>query len=180
MWCWLRFLVVLVTGVVVIVLAGTIWLLSSDRYQTLLTEYLSQVLGAEVRVSGSRLSYTDGLGIEFADVTMQFPTQQSPFFSTERLAVLLDLQALVYGRLLFHELKASRPHIRIAGEEGEVMTHVLSLLAATEKTVAKSDTPGWFVLTLAVRHVAISEGSVTYVQKTPIAPLLVSQLQLLL
>ena len=180
MWRWLRFLVVLVTGVLVIVLAGTVWLLSGDRYQTLLTQYLSQVLGAEVRVSGSRLSYTDGLGIEFADVTMQFPTQQSPFFSTERLAVLLDIHALVYGRLLFHELKASRPHIRIVGEEGQVMTHVLGLLAATEKTIAKSDTPGWFAPTLAVRHVAIYEGSVTYVQKTPIAPLLVSQLQLLL
>ena len=78
MWRWLRFLVVLVTGVLVIVLAGTVWLLSGDRYQTLLTQYLSQVLGAEVRVSGSRLSYTDGLGIEFADVTVQFSAQNTP------------------------------------------------------------------------------------------------------
>ena len=51
MWRWLRFLVALVVAALVIVLAGTVWLLSGQRYQTLLTEQLSQLLGAEVRVS---------------------------------------------------------------------------------------------------------------------------------
>ena len=74
--------------------------------------------------------------------------------------MLLDLKALAYGRLLFHEIKASRPHIRVAGENEQAMTYVLGLLATTEKTVAKSDIPGWFAPTLAVRHVEIYNGSV--------------------
>src|SRR5581483_7875346 len=115
-------------AILVVVAAGAAWLLSGQRYQRLLTQHLSQVLGAEVHVAGSRLSYAGGLGIEFTNVTMQFPTQHAPFFSTERLAVLLDLNALVYGRLLFHELKASHPDIRVAGDNEQGMTYLLGLL----------------------------------------------------
>ena len=173
MWRWLRFLVALVAAAVVIVLAGTVWLLSGQRYQTLLTEQLSQLLGAEVRVSGSRFSSAGGLGIELVGVTIRLPTENTPFLTAERFDMLLDLKALAYGRLLFHEMKALRPHIRIAGENGQGMAYVLGLLATMEKTVAKSDTPGWFTPTLAVRHVEIYNGSVEYARKVQSAPFLV-------
>jgi hypothetical protein len=154
--------------------------LSGQRYQTLLTEQLSQLLGAEVRVSGSRFSSAGGLGIELVGVTIQLPTENTPFLTAERFDMLLDLKALVSGRLLFHEMKASRPHIRVAGDNEQAMTYVLGLLATTEKTVAKSDTPGWFTPTLAVRHVEISNGSAEYARKVQGGSFLLSQLQLLL
>ena len=177
---WLRFSVAVVAAVLAIILAGTIWLLSGQRYQTLLTEQLSQLLGAEVRVSGSRFSSAGGLGIELVGVTIQLPTENTPFLTAERFDMLLDLKALVYGHLLFHEMKALRPHIRVAGNNEQAMTYVLGLLATTEKTVAKSDTPGWFTPTLAVRHVEIYNGSVEYTRKVQGASFLLSQLQLLL
>src|ERR1700752_3720532 len=134
MWRWLRFPLAILPAILVVMVAGTAWLLSGQRYQSLLTAHLSQLLGAEVRVSGSRFSSTGGLGIEFADVAIQFPTERDPFFSADRLAILLDLKALASGRLLFHELNASHPHIRIAGDNEHGMASILGLLAMTEKT----------------------------------------------
>lgn len=181
MWYWLRFPIAVVAAVVVVVLAGTAWLLSGHRYQTLLTEHLSQLLGAEVQVADSRVSIAGGLGIELASVTICLPNEHTPLLTAERFDVLLDLKALLRGRLLFNEMKASRPHIRIAGDLEQGIAHLFGLLAATEKTVTpKTETPGWFVPTLAVRHVAIFDGGVEYTRKSQATPFVLSQLQLIL
>lgn len=178
MWRWLRFLVAVGAAVLVLVFASAAWLLSGDRYKTLLTQYLSQTLGAEVHVSRSHFFYVGGLGIEFVGVTMQLPTQNSPLFAAERLAMLLDLQALVSGRVLFHEMKVSRPHLNVVGGGEHGVPHFLGLLAATEKTLASADTSGWFTPTVAVRHVVIANGSVAYTRKEQPSPFLASQVQL--
>ena len=181
MWRWLRFPVAVVAAVLVVVLAGTVWLLSGQRYQALLTEHLRQLLGAEVRVSRSHFSFAGGLGIELAGVTLQLPTASVPFLTAERFAMLLDLKALARGRLLFNEINVSHPHVRIVGDPKQGMAPLLSLLAVMEKTVAtRSETSGWFAPTLAVRHVVISNGGVEYVQKMQDAPFVLSQLQLVL
>jgi hypothetical protein len=174
MWRWLRFLVALVAAVLVMLIVGTAWLLSGDRYQTLLTEHLSQALGAEVQVADSRLSYAGGLGIEFVEVKMQLPSHVSPVFSAERLAMLLDLKALIRGRISFHEMKVSRPHIDIIDDKGRKMWQLLGLLAATEKTSTPVDIPGWFTPTVAVRYVAIVDGSIAYAQKVHNSPFALS------
>lgn len=167
MWYWLRSLVALMAAVLVLVLAGTAWLLSGDRYQTLLTEQLSQLLGAEVRVSGNRFSLTRGLGIELTGVTIQLPNKGVPFLTSERVDVLLGLKALLRGRLLFHQLNAIRPQMYIAEGSDGGLTRIVGLLSAVEKAVtAQPGTTGWFTPTLAIRHVGIYDGSVTYVRKS--------------
>jgi len=165
----------------VVVLAGTAWLLSGHRYQTLLTEHLSQLLGAEVQVADSRVSIAGGLGIELAGITVQLPTENTLVLTAERFDLLLDLKALARGRLLFNEIKASHPYIRIAGDPEQGIAHLFGLLVATERTVSpKAEAPGWFMPTLAVRHIAISDGGVEYVRKAQAVPFVLSQLQLIL
>ncbi len=181
MWYWLRFPIAMLAAVVVVVLAGTAWLLSGYRYQTLLTEHLGQLLGGEVQVTGSRLSLAGGLGIELSGITIQLPDKHTPVLTAERFDMLLDLNALMRGRLLFNEIKASRPHIHIAGDPEQGLAHLFGLLAATEKTVTtKTEAPGWFMPTLAVRHVAIFNGGIEYLRKSQAAPFILSQLQLIL
>src|SRR5262249_44725072 len=136
MWRWLRFLIAFVAAVLVFVVAGTAWLLSGQRYQILLTDQLSQLLGAKVHVSGSRFSLAGGLGIELAGVTIQRPNESAPFLTSERIDMLLGLKALLQGRLLFHKMNAVRPQIRIAEDGDGGLGRITGLLSATGTTIA--------------------------------------------
>jgi hypothetical protein len=181
MWYWLRFPVAVVAAMMVVVLAGTAWLLSGRRYQTLLTEHLSQLLDAEVLVADSRVSIAGGLGIELAGITIKQPNDPRPVLTAERFDILLDLKALLQGRLLFNEIRTSRPRIHIVGDPKRELAHLFGLLAAAEKTVTpKQEMLGWFTPTLAVRHVVVVDGGVEYVHTSHAAPFVLSHLDLIL
>ena len=85
-----------VAGCLLVVLALAWWL--SSHYQPLLTQRLSTLLGAEVRVAGSALSFRRGLGVGLERLVVQNRSEAAPFFTAERVDVLLDLRALLRGQ----------------------------------------------------------------------------------
>jgi len=117
LWRWLRFLAAIVTALLVVGFGGVAWLLFGQRYQAVLTEQLGQLLGAEIRVTDSHLSFIHGLGIKLDGVAVQIPAEESPFPMADQLEVLLDVRALLHGQLLFHRIYWMRPHVRFS-EDG--------------------------------------------------------------
>ena len=70
-------------------LLGVAWWLSQQHYQPLLTQHLSTLVGAEVRVASSAVSFRHGLGIGFEQVVVQNQSQAVPFFTAAHVDVLL-------------------------------------------------------------------------------------------
>jgi len=101
LWRWLRFPFAIVAAVFVAGVVWVAWFLSGQRYQQMLTQQLSVKIGAEVRVASSRLSLSHGLGIQFNDVAMQRRPEANPFFTADRIEVLLDFSALRTGSYFF-------------------------------------------------------------------------------
>lgn len=181
LWRWLRFLVAIAAFFLVVVLGGAIWLLSGQHYQAMLTEQLGQLLGAEVRITGSHLSFVHGLGIKLDGVAVQVPAEESPFLTADHLAVLLDVRALLHGQLLFHRVDWTRPHVRFSEGGGGPSPLVRGLLAGAGKTDAvQPEHREWFTATLAVHHLEVYEGEVEYLQKAQGVPLFLTRLGLFL
>jgi hypothetical protein len=172
----MRFPLAILAALLVGMLVWIGWLLSGQRYQHLLTQELSTLLGAEVRVASSRLSWRRGLGIQLETVAVQGGVDATPFFTADRIDVRLDLSALLHGQLLFRRIDCVRPRIHLVG--GGVGQGLLpgGLLAAPGTTAPAS---GWFagVLspTLALQEVSLDDGEIVYAREPHGLPLVLTR-----
>ncbi|MCE2487391.1 MAG: hypothetical protein J4F42_17895, partial [Desulfurellaceae bacterium] len=149
-----------VAGCLFVALALAWWL--SYHYQPLLTQRLSALLGAEVRVAGSALSFRRGLGIGLEQPVIQNRSEAAPFFTAERVDVLLDLRALLRGQLLFHYIHCLRPRIRlVAGDETESVP-LLAAGALLGHTSGARAEHGRLSPQLAVRHLVLHDSQLRY------------------
>src|SRR5262245_7941606 len=166
LWRWLRFPVAIVAAVVVAGVVWLAWLLSGQRYQQMLTQQLSVQLGAEVRVASSQLSLHHGLGIRLDTVAVQRGPEASPFFTAERIEVLLDLPALLRGDLLFRHIDFTKPHIRLPEGTGTIVALFDRSAAAREPAEPVGQwTGGWPAPTLAIQHLRWQDGEIVYTPK---------------
>lgn len=148
-----------VAGCLLVVLALAWWL--SFHYQPLLTQRLSSLLGAEVRVAGSALSFRRGLGVGLDQLVVQHRSEVAPFFSAERVDVLLDLRALLRGQLSFHYIHCLRPRIRLTAGDGAAAVPPLvgALLGHTPNIQAEHDR---LSPQLAVRRLVLRDSQLRY------------------
>ena len=110
-----RLVVSLIAVVLSVVLGGLLllgWFLSEHRYVEFIEQELEALLAAEVGIASSTLSFKQGLGVQLKTVTMQEPAGSAPFFRAERVDVLLDMKALLRGRLLFRQLACIKPQVQ--------------------------------------------------------------------
>ena len=175
LWRWLRFPFAIVAAVVVALLVWVAWLLSGQRYQQILTQQLSAKLGAEVRVVSSRLSLHHGLGIEFVTVAVQRGPEATPFFTADRIDVLLDLSALLHGQLLFRHIDCTKPRIRLPEGVGTAPA-LLDRSPVTPGQTQPADqwTGEWFSPTLALQQLRWNDGEIVYAPKPSRASLLLT------
>ena len=181
LWRWLRFPFAIVAAVFVALVVWVAWLLSGQRYQQILTQQLSANLGAEVRVVSSRLSLRYGLGIQLDTVAVQHGPEATPFFSADRIDVLLDLSALLHGQLLFRRIDCSKPRIRLPEGMG-------TILAFLERSPATRGQPepagqwagGWFASALALQYLHWNDGEIVYSQKPSGSSLLLTRAEVVL
>ena len=149
-----------VAGCLLVVLALAWWL--SSHYQPLLTQRLSTLLGAEVRVAGSALSFRRGLGVGLERLVVQNRSETAPFFSAERVDVLLDLRALLRGQLLFHYIHCLRPRIRLTAGDGAAAVPPLVVGALLGHTPNIQTEPGRLSPQLAVRRLVLHDSQLRY------------------
>ena len=117
----------LVVSLIAVVLGGLLllgWFLSEHRYVEFIEQELEALLAAEVGIASSTLSFKQGLGVQLKTVTMQEPAGSAPFFRAERVDVLLDMKALLRGRLLFREPACIKPQVQFYQKEGAVALKV--------------------------------------------------------
>ncbi len=118
----------LVVSLIAVVLGGLLlvgWFLSEHRYVEFIEQELEALLAAEVGIASSTLTFRKGFGVQLKTVTMQEPAGSVPFFIAERVDVLLDMKALLRGRLLFRQLTCIKPQVQFYQKEG-VTTHTES------------------------------------------------------
>ena len=149
-----------VAGCLLVVLVFAWWL--SSHYQLLLTQRLSTLLGAEVRVAGSALSFRRGLGIGLERLVVQNRSEAAPFFSAERVDVLLDLRALLRGQLLFHYIHCLRSRIRLVAGDGAASVPPLVVGALLGHTPNIQAAPGRLSPQLAVRRLVLHDSQLRY------------------
>ena len=149
-----------VASCLLVVLALAWWL--SSHYQPLLTQRLSTLLGAEVRVAGSALSFRRGLGVGLERLVVQNRSETAPFFSAERVDVLLDLRALLRGQLLFHYIHCLRPRIRLTAGDGAAAVLPLVVGALLGHTPNIQAEPGRLSPQLAVRRLVLHDSQLRY------------------
>jgi hypothetical protein len=166
LWRWLRFPFAIVAAMVVALLVWVAWLLSGQRYQQILTQQLSAKLGAEVRVVSSRLSFHHGLGIQLDTVAVQRGPEATPFFTADRIDVLLDLSALLHGQLLFRHIDCTKPRIRLSEGVGTAPA-LLDRSPVTPGQTQPADqwTGEWFSPTLALQQLRWNDGEIVYAPK---------------
>jgi hypothetical protein len=177
----LRFPFAIVAAVFVALLVWVAWLLSGQRYQQILTQQLSAKLGAEVRVASSRLSLHHGLGIRLDTVAVQHGPEAPPFFTADRIDVLLDLSTLLHGQLLFRRIDFSKPRMRFPEGMGTDLT-LLDRSPATrgQPKLAGQRAEGWFSPTLALQYLHWNDGEIVYSQKLPGSSLLLTRTEVVL
>ncbi len=173
LWRWVRFPFAIVAAVCVAGVVWVAWLLSGQRYHQMLTQQLSAQLGAEVRMVSSRLSFHYGLGIQLNTVAVQRGPEASPFFTAERIDVLLDFSALLHGHLLFRHIDCTRPRIRLPEGVGTVAT-LLDHSLVTPTQPAEQWAGGWFSPTLALQRLRWDDGEIVYTAKPLGASLLLT------
>jgi uncharacterized protein involved in outer membrane biogenesis len=173
LWRWVRFPFAIVAAVCVAGVVWVAWLLSGQRYHQMLTQQLSAQLGAEVRMVSSRLSFHHGLGIQLNTVAVQREPEASPFFTAERIDILLDFSALLHGHLLFRHIDCTRPRIRLPEGVGTVAT-LLDHSPVTPTQPAEQWAGGWFSPTLALQRLRWDDGEIVYTAKPSGASLLLT------
>ncbi|NOT57591.1 MAG: hypothetical protein HOP18_23545 [Deltaproteobacteria bacterium] len=176
LWRCLRVLLVVGVVLALLIIGGVGWVLSGQRYHTFLIEQLSARLHAHVRITGSDLSIAQGLGLELHGVEIQPETATAPVLTAERVAVLLDIWALFRGQLLFHRVEWDKPHITLT-ESAAGPFAVFQSMLRDEGTATSSDAPSeeWWTPTLALHHVRVMGGEVSYRRKGRAAPFTVTR-----
>jgi uncharacterized protein YhdP len=171
LWRCLRVLLAVGAVLALLVIGGVGWLLSGQRYHTYLIEQLSTRLHAQVRITSSDLSIAHGLGLDLHGVGIQPETATAPLLTAERVAVLLDVWALLRGQLLFHRVEWEKPRIALQ-ETSAGPFAVLAPMLSGEDTSASSGAPSeeWWTPTLALRYVKITDGEISYRRKGRAAP----------
>ena len=161
---WRGLCMVAVSGVVgcLLVLLAVAWWLSFHHYQPFLTQHLSTLLGAEVRVARSAVSFRHGLGIGLERLVVQDRSEAVPFFTAERVDVLLDLTALLRGQLLFQHIYCLRPRIRLTAGDGTVSLPPLVARVLQGQTPDDGVGHGWLSPRLAVRRLVFQDTQVRY------------------
>ena len=161
---WRGLCMVAVSGVVgcLLVLLAVAWWLSSHHYQPFLTQHLSTLLGAEVRVARSAVSFRHGLGIGLERLVVQDRSEAVPFFTAERVDVLLDLTTLLRGQLLFQHIYCLRPRIRLTAGDGTVSLPPLVARVLQGQTPDDGVGHGWLSPRLAVRRLVFQDSQVRY------------------
>ena len=152
-----RLVVSLIAVVLSVVLGGLLllgWFLSEHRYVEFIEQELEALLAAEVGIASSTLSFKQGLGVQLKTVTMQETAGSAPFFRAERVDVLLDMKALLRGRLLFRQLACIKPQVQFYQKEGTT--------ASREGAPALSD--AWFSPYLDIQHITLDEGEISFLQ----------------
>jgi hypothetical protein len=86
-----------------------VWALTDQRYRYFLTQQLSDILAAEVRVGTSRVTVCRGLGIELGDVTVREHSAGEPIFTAEAIKIFLDVSSLLRGRFDFRHIIVTKP-----------------------------------------------------------------------
>jgi len=175
LWRWLRVLLALCAVLGVLVIGGVGWLLSGQRYHTFLTEQLSARLHAQVRITSSDLSIAQGLGLDLHGVEIQPETATAPLLTAERVAVLLDLWALLRGQLLFHRVEWEKPRIALTEASAGPFAVFTSMLSGGDTSASSVPPPReWWTPALALRYVKITDGEVSYRRKGRTAPFAVT------
>ena len=159
-----------ISGVVgcLLFLLGVAWWLSQQHYQPLLTQYLSALVGAEVQVASSAVSFRHGLGIGLEQVVVQNPSEAVPFFTTEHVDVLLDLNAVLRGQLVFQHIHCVSPRIQLEAGEGTISAPPLVSRVLQGQAAAESGgqvEQAWFSPTFALHHLVLQGGQVRYTNR---------------
>ncbi|MBI3302096.1 MAG: hypothetical protein HYZ72_08485, partial [Deltaproteobacteria bacterium] len=172
LWRWLRFPFAIAAALLVGLLVWAAWLLSGQRYQLMLTQQLSALLGAEVRVVSSRLSFLGGLGIQLDTVTVQDSADAAPLFTADRIDLLLDLSALLHGQLLFHRVDCVKARMQLA-EEGRTLLRLLDHIQAAQGKTETTDQwlDDWLSPTLALQRLELHDGEIVYPRQPQVSPL---------
>lgn len=171
-WRWLRFLVAISAALLVGVGVWIGWLLSGQRYQQLLTEQLSALFGAELRVERSHLSFHGGFGVQFENVTVNQGAKASPFFTAAGIELLLDLTALWRGELLVRRIDLLQPSLQIGSGNNDFLQLVRRL---REARMAAGESSHWLTRgvtpTLAVHDLRLHDATLAYAKASGSSPL---------
>jgi len=174
-------MVSLIAVVLGVVLGGLLivgWFLTEHRYVEFIEQELEARLAAEVGIASSTLSFRQGLGVQLKTVTMQESAGSAPFFIAERVDVLLDMKALLRGRLLFRQLACIKPHVQFHQKKGAAtlsspVARVFARAAAKASTAASSD--AWFSPHMDIQHIALDEGQISFLQSGAEQPFALTQ-----
>lgn len=176
MWRWFRLLLAVVAALVLSLAVWIGWLLSGQRYQQLLVEQLSDLFGAQVQMESSHLSFSGGIGVRFAVVTVKDEAEAAPFFTAAEIDLLLDLPALWHGDLLFHRVDVVKPTLQIEAGGKRLLRLLTRLRAVRQNTEASFDWFEWltrgFSPALAVRELRLRQADISYVKSATDSPLL--------
>src|SRR5262245_33207001 len=165
LWWWLRFPLALFAVLVGVMIASVAWMLSGNRYQTFLTEQLSTLLQAQVRVADSQLSIFHGFGIALREVEVRRDATDEATLTAERLVVHLDARALFHGQLLFSYVECVKPTIHLTERTRSFLEVVDTLLSSSEEPVsAQPGSSGWFTPSLSLHQFIITDGEIVYHQ----------------
>ena len=129
-------MVSLIAAVLSVVLGGLLlagWFLSENRCVEFIKQELEALLAAEVRIASSTLSFRKGLGVQLKTVTMQEPAGSAPSFIDERVDWLLDVKALLRGRLLFRQLACKKPRLQFNQKDGQRPFRIWSRVASRDQ-----------------------------------------------
>lgn len=167
LWRCLRVLLVCGAVLIVLVIGGVGWVLSGQRYKTFLTEQLGARLHARVTILHSDLSIAHGLGLDLHGVEIHPEKSDQPMLTAARVAVLIDIGALVRGQLFFHRIEWEKPRIALVETPTGPFAVFTPLLSGGD-TDASSGVPSaeWWTPTLALRSVKITDGEISYRRKS--------------
>ena len=174
-------MVSLMAVVLGVVLGGLLllgWFLTEHRYVEFIEQELEALLAAEVGIASSTLSFRQGLGVQLKTVTLQEPAGSAPFFMAERVDVLLDMKALLRGRLLFRQLACIKPRVQFHKKEGTTalsspVARVFARAAAKASAAAPSD--AWFSPHMDIQHITLDEGEISFFQSGTEQPFALTQ-----
>ncbi len=167
-----------------LLLAG--WFLSEQRYVAFLEHELEGFLHAEVEIASSTLSFRQGVGVQFKTVSMQAYDGTDPFMTAERIDLVLDLQALLRGQLLFRHIFVLKPRVQLVQStaNAESVAPVARLFSrqvkpsAPEAEETPSDANLWFSPQLLVHQLVLEDATLVFQQTSTRVPVVFTHARL--